>query len=86
MTADAKTELEKALKSDRSLEEIVGLLRRYKDQGAAQEDVYAFLESLHVTATDQSTDDRILEAADFVAGFCAPHMRIWQGPLENVRR
>jgi hypothetical protein len=86
MTAEAKRELEMALRSGRSLEDIVGLLRRYKDQGAAQEDVYAFLETLHHSAPDEATDDRILEAADFVAGFCAPHMRIWQGPLNSMRR
>jgi hypothetical protein len=29
------------------------------------------------TALDEATEDRILEVADFVAGFCSPHMKIW---------
>ena len=29
---------------------------------------------------DEATDDRILEVADFVAGFCSSHMRIWDAP------
>jgi hypothetical protein len=32
---------------------------------------------LRNTAADEAEDDRILEVADFVAGFCSPHMRVW---------
>jgi hypothetical protein len=36
-----------------------------------------FLERMHHhAAPDEATDDRILEVADFVAGFCVPHMKI----------
>jgi hypothetical protein len=58
------------------------MLRRYKEQGVSQGEVYAFLTTMHRAASDEATDDRILEVADFVAGFCASHMKVWDGGLE----
>jgi hypothetical protein len=81
MNAQRRQELEAVIKSEKSLEEIVALLRRYKKQGVSQAEVYSFLKSLHEAAPDQATDDRILEVADFVAGFCSPHMKVWDAPL-----
>ena len=86
MNSEMKSELEAAIKSDLSLGEIVAVLRRFKDRGIAQADVYSFLESLHQSAADDATDDRILEVADFVAGFCSPHMKIWDGEFAEPRR
>jgi hypothetical protein len=34
---------------------------------------------LHQSAADEATDDRILEVADFVAGFCSSQMKVWDG-------
>ena len=79
MSSELEKELEAAVKSDLPLGEIVALLRRYKEQGITQAEVYSFLERMHHAAADDATDDRILEVADFVAGFCAPHMKIWDG-------
>jgi hypothetical protein len=79
MNAERRRELQTAITSAMPLDEIVGLLRRYKDEGVTQAEVYAFLEELHGVAADEETDDRILEAADFVAGFCAPRMKVWDG-------
>jgi hypothetical protein len=79
MNAEQQQELERAIKSDKPLGEIVALLRRYKQRGVTQDQVYSFLESLRQSAPDEATDDRILEVADFVAGFCAPHMKVWEG-------
>jgi len=79
MNREMENELEAAVKSDQPLGDIVALLRRYKDQGIAQSEVYAFLERMRQCAPDEGADDRILEVADFVAGFCAPHMKIWEG-------
>ena len=75
--AERQDELANAISSDMPLEEIVALLRQYKDEGITQGEVYSFLEAFHQTALDEATDDRILEIADFVAGFCAPHMKVW---------
>ena len=77
MNAERQHELADAIRSDMPLEKIVALLRQYKNQGITQGEVYSFLEALRQTALDEATDDRILEVADFAAGFCAPHMKIW---------
>jgi hypothetical protein len=77
MRADWQGELEAAIRSERPLEEIVALLRQFKQEGVTQGETYAFLESLREKTSDEATDDRILEVADFVAGFCSPHMVIW---------
>ncbi|HEX5270455.1 MAG TPA: hypothetical protein VFW33_08215 [Gemmataceae bacterium] len=77
MSGELKQELEAAIRSDSPLEDVVALLRYYKAQGVTREEVYSFLESLRESAADEVTDDRILEVSDFVAGFCAPHMKVW---------
>jgi hypothetical protein len=77
MNAERQHELADAISSDMPLEEIVALLRRYKEQSITQDEVYSFLEAFRKTALDEVIDDRILEVADFVAGFCAPHMKVW---------
>jgi hypothetical protein len=82
MNAKLKQEVEAAIKSDQSLPEIVALLRRYKEQGVTQTDVYSFLESLRQAAPDEATNYRILEVADFVAGFCSPHLKVWDAAVE----
>jgi hypothetical protein len=77
MTADQERQLETAILSGDPLEEIVELLRRYKAQGVGRDEVYSFLEALRGRGLDEADEDRVLEVADFVAGFCSPHMRIW---------
>ena len=78
MTNEQRRQLETAIRSDTPLSEIVVLLRRFKVQGIPRDEVYSFLESLRGKAEDEATDDRIVEVADFVAGFCSPNMRIWE--------
>lgn len=78
MDAEKRQQLEAVIKSNMPLDEIVTLLRQYKEQGVTQAEVYSFVESLHRAAADEETDDCVLEVADFVAGFCAPHMRVWE--------
>jgi hypothetical protein len=82
MSGALRQELEAAIRSDMSLEDIVALLRRYKAQGVTRDEVYSFLDSLRATAPDEATDDRILEVSDFVAGFCSPDMRVWDDRRE----
>ena len=79
MSADWQRELEEAIHSDMPLEDVVALLRRHKAQGVTQGEVFGLLQSLHAAARDESLDDRILEVSDFVAGFCSPHMKVWDG-------
>jgi hypothetical protein len=77
MTRNWQQELESAIHSGIPMEEIVALLRGLKGMGVTQDEVYAMLDTLHATAADTLADDRILEVADFVAGFCSPHMKVW---------
>jgi len=77
MSGDLKRELEAAVFSPMPLEDVVSLLRRYKTLGVKQDDVYSFLTSLRDRAPDEALEDRVLEVADFVSGFCSPHMKIW---------
>jgi hypothetical protein len=84
MNADMRQNLEAAIKSNISLDEIVALLRRYKDQGLKQNEAYTFLEELRRAAPNEQTDDRILEVADFVAGFCSPQWRIWDTEINSI--
>lgn len=77
MSGELQRELEAALRSGRPLETIVALLRRYRSQGVERNAIYAFLDSLREKASDEAEEDRILEIADIVIGFCSPHMRIW---------
>jgi hypothetical protein len=77
MTSELQQQLEAAIRSDVPLADIVSLLRQSQAQGATSEEVYAFLETLRQQLSDEATEDRLLEVADFVAGFCAPHMKIW---------
>ncbi len=81
MNAKRKHDLTVAINSDLPLEAIVALLRQYKEQGVTRGEVYSYLETLHQVAPDEITDDRTLEVADFVAGFCATHMKIWDGEM-----
>jgi len=78
MNAERQQQLESAITSCMPLDEIVALLRQYKDQGITQAEVYSFLETLHLASTNDEIDDRVLEVSDFVSGFCAPHMRVWE--------
>jgi hypothetical protein len=77
MSGESKEELEATIRSDSPLEDIVALLRCYKAQGVTRDEVYSFLDSLRATGPDEATDDRILEVADLVSGFCSPHMKVW---------
>ena len=77
MTGEQERALEVAICSDRPVGEIVSLLRQYKDQGLSRNEVYAFLESLHQRAGTGNVEEKVREVADFVAGFCSSHMRIW---------
>ena len=78
MSANWQGELCKAIASLASPERIVALLRQYKAQGVTRDELDALLDAMRVSGPDEATDDRILEVADFVAGFCSPHMKVWE--------
>ncbi len=68
----------KAPGDDMPLEDVVSLLRQYKSFGVERDEVYSFLTSLRNRVTDEALEDRVLEVADFVSGFCSPHMKVWE--------
>jgi hypothetical protein len=86
MKTDWENELKAAIISNLPLGDVVGLLRRLKDRGIEQASVYSFLEHLRQAISDEETDDRILEVADFVAGFCSPHMKVWDDQIADAAR
>ena len=77
MIPDLRRELEVAIHGETPFVDIVAMLRRYKAHGITQNEVYSILESLRSRTAPEAVDDRILEIADFVAGFGSPHMKIW---------
>jgi len=77
MSSDLRQALERAILSGMSLEEVVAILRQYKAQGVTRDEVYSLLDALRATAPNEAADDRILEVSDYVAGFCSPHMNVW---------
>lgn len=50
----------------------------YRDAGLSQAETLTALESLRVAATDEATEDRILEVMDLVEGFCSPETTVWE--------
>jgi hypothetical protein len=50
---------------------------KFAESEADFREIYAWLESLRENAPNEPSEDRNLEVADFVAGFCSAHMRIW---------
>lgn len=65
-----------ALARDAALADFMPLLREYRGLGLAQEEALQVLESLRGNS-GSATEDRILEVMDVVAGWCAPHNRVW---------
>ena len=77
MNGDLKRDLETAVLSPMSLEQVAAMLRHYKAIGVTRDEVYTFLNSMRKKIHDEALEDRILEISDFVAGFCSSHMKIW---------
>jgi hypothetical protein len=68
--------ISEALLREASMDELIGILREYRDKGLSAQAALEVLQSLRARA-DESTEDRVLEIMDIVAGFCAPHVRVW---------
>ena len=70
-------EVAEALQREPATDGAEQVLRKWRAKGLTAETALLALESLRAGA-DEATDDRILELMDIVAGFCAPHRRIWE--------
>jgi hypothetical protein len=60
------------------LSEIVPTLREYRHQGVSRHQIQSALNTLRERASDEETEDRILEIMDIVNGFCSPHLIVWE--------
>jgi hypothetical protein len=79
MSLGLKTEIGDALRRAAPLEEIVDILRKYRDQGLTAKSAAETLEAMRSTF-DAQTEDRLLEVLDIVTGFCRPEIRVWNEP------
>lgn len=76
MSNGLRTEIGAAIERGASLEEIVGILRKFRDQGTTAKAATEVLEAMRAGA-DERTEDRLLEILDVVTGFCRPEYRVW---------
>ena len=70
------TEVLDAVGRGASLEELSVILQQYKDGGGSQEDALKTLDAIRAEV-DEQTEDKVLDAMDVAAGWCAPRLRIW---------
>jgi hypothetical protein len=59
-----------------SLEELISIVRTFKEAGGSREDAYAILQQARFEVDDRK-EDRLLELMDFVSGYCSPEKRLW---------
>jgi hypothetical protein len=68
------------IKSDASLGKYHDILVRMKDEGvtaAEAEKLFLEIRGIMISEGNEEGEDRVLEALDFVAGWCSPHNRVW---------
>lgn len=76
-TIDVFPEIEALVNGPSSLAEVVEGLRQLKASGVERAEALQALQRLREHTVNESAEDRVLEVMDFVAGFCSPHMTIW---------
>ena len=74
-------EIKEALKKQVSLQMLREIVCQYKHNGGTQHAAYVTLGKIRHEQIAESNEDRILELADFVAGFCVQEQRIWDETL-----
>ena len=68
------------LKTNASLGSYHNVLVRMKAEGvssAEAEELFNEIRTVMINEGNEEGEDRILEVLDFVAGWCAPHNRVW---------
>lgn len=65
-----------ALERGDSLDALRAILVHHERNGLPQCAAYDALHALRARLTGRD-EDRLLELMDIVAGFCAPHLRVW---------
>ena len=66
------------LKSGKTAFELRHSLKEFAADGGTRDAADRLLNEIRTAvAADEATEDTVLELLDFVAGFCAPMMRVW---------
>ena len=81
--ADIDRDLLAALDARAGLLALRAILLRYKASGVTAAQVAALLHELRPATQEWPLEDVILDALDMVTGWCAPHLRVWDGVGEN---
>ena len=81
--ADIDRDLLAALDARAGLLTLRAILLRYKASGVTAAQVAALLQELRPATQEGPLEDVILDALDMVTGWCAPHLRVWDGVGEN---
>lgn len=81
--ADIDTDLLAALESGSGLLTLRAILLRYKVNGVTAAQVAGLLQELRPATQEGPLEDVILDALDIVTGWCAPHLRVWDGVGES---
>jgi hypothetical protein len=76
MSSEFRRDIEAAIERGAALEEIVGILRKHRDDGTTAAAAAETLEVMRAGA-DERTEDRLLEILDVATGFCRPEYRVW---------
>lgn len=81
--AEIDRDLLAALNARADLLTLRAILLRYHASGVTAAQVAGLLQELRAFAQDGAREDAILDALDMVTGWCAPHLRVWDGAGEN---
>ena len=85
--AEIDRDLLAALNARADLLTLRAILLRYHASGVTAAQVAGLLQELRASAQDgvqdEAREDVILDALDMVTGWCAPHLRVWDGAGEN---
>jgi hypothetical protein len=81
--ADIDTDLLAALESGSGLLTLRAILLRYKASDVTAAQVAGLLQELRPATQEGPLEDVILDALDIVTGWCAPHLRVWDGAGES---
>jgi hypothetical protein len=76
-TMELKKRIESALVDGRGLVDLHAILLEFAEGGGSAQEAGAILEGLRTSSGNERQEDLLLEALDYVRGFCSPQFRIW---------
>jgi len=62
---------------DTTLTGLHQIVKEFKNQNGKKDEAYKVVEEILLSTEDDEMEDVLLELMDFISGFCAPHMVIW---------